>query len=160
MEIAEKVSRAAIESGNMLRAEFVPSVFTTLEASMNRPIHFEIHTDNPERAIAFYSECFGWSFQKWEGGPEYWMVVTGSDDQPGINGGLLPRREPPSGNSIFAYICTIQVEDIDAKSARLLAHGATVALPKMPIPGMGWLAYFKDTEENVFGIMQEDPSAQ
>jgi predicted enzyme related to lactoylglutathione lyase len=29
----------------------------------------------------------------------------------------------------------------------------------MPIPGVGWLAYCKDTEGNVFGIMQDDPQA-
>ena len=34
------------------------------------------------------------------------------------------------------------------------------ALPKMPIPGVGWLAYLKDTEGNVFGLMQSDPSAK
>jgi predicted enzyme related to lactoylglutathione lyase len=27
---------------------------------MPRPIHFEIHTENPERAIAFYEGLFGW----------------------------------------------------------------------------------------------------
>jgi uncharacterized protein len=126
---------------------------------MNRVVHFEIHTDSPERAIAFYTECFGWKFEKWEGADEYWMVITGAADQPGINGGLLRRPEPPSGNSIFAYVCTVDVEDIDAISATILRLGGIVALPKMPIPGMGWLAYFKDTEANVFGIMQADPTA-
>ena len=28
-----------------------------------------------------------------------------------------------------------------------------------PIPGVGWLAYAKDTEGNIFGMMQNDPSA-
>jgi predicted enzyme related to lactoylglutathione lyase len=35
-----------------------------------------------------------------------------------------------------------------------------MALPKMPIPGMGWLAYCKDSEGNIFGMMQADPSAK
>ena len=37
---------------------------------------------------------------------------------------------------------------------------AQVALPKMPIPGVGWLAYMKDTEGNVFGMMQADANAK
>jgi hypothetical protein len=30
----------------------------------------------------------------------------------------------------------------------------------MPIPGVGWLAYAKDTEGNIFGMMQRDPAAK
>jgi uncharacterized protein len=47
------------------------------------------------------------------------------------------------------------VDDIDAADARILAAGAQVALPKMAVGDMGWSAYFKDTEGNIFGIWQE-----
>ena len=47
----------------------------------------------------------------------------------------------------------------ELRGAKGLTLGASVALPKMPIPGMGWLAYLKDTEGNVFGMMQMDPKA-
>src|SRR5437764_12620155 len=70
---------------------------------MPRPIHFEIPADNPERLIAFYTAVFGWSFQKWEGGGmPYWLITTGADPEPGINGGLLPRQYPgqPCVNTI------------------------------------------------------------
>jgi len=30
----------------------------------------------------------------------------------------------------------------------------------MPIPGVGWLAYVKDSEGNVFGMMQADSNAR
>jgi uncharacterized protein len=30
----------------------------------------------------------------------------------------------------------------------------------MAIPGVGWLAYAKDTEGNIFGFMQSDPAAK
>jgi predicted enzyme related to lactoylglutathione lyase len=29
----------------------------------------------------------------------------------------------------------------------------------MPVPGVGWLAYYKDTEGNIFGVMQDDRQA-
>ena len=61
---------------------------------MPRPTHFEIPSDNPERAISFYEAIFGWKFQKWEGPMPYWMITTGPDSEPGINGGMLPRRIP------------------------------------------------------------------
>jgi uncharacterized protein len=51
------------------------------------------------------------------------------------------------------------VPSVDESVASALAHGGSIALPKMPIPGVGWLAYCKDTEGNIFGVMQNDPSA-
>jgi predicted enzyme related to lactoylglutathione lyase len=127
---------------------------------MPRVIHFEIHTDNPERAVKFYSKVLGWEFQKWDGPMEYWLVKTGPDSQPGINGGLLRRRGPQSGDAVIAYVCTVDVPQIDAFTKKATDAGATIALPKMPIPGMGWLIYLKDTEGNIFGMMQADPSAK
>jgi predicted enzyme related to lactoylglutathione lyase len=56
-----------------------------------RIVHFEIHAENPERAVKFYSEVFGWSFQKWDVA-EYWLIKTGSPNQPGVDGGLVRRR--------------------------------------------------------------------
>ena len=43
---------------------------------------------------------------------------------------------------------------------RVLASGGSIAVPKMPIPGIGWLVYCKDTEGHSFGMMQNDPGAQ
>ena len=37
--------------------------------------------------------------------------------------------------------------------------GGKTAVPKMAIPGMGWLAYCTDPEGNTFGIMQADEGA-
>src|SRR5262245_2829618 len=58
---------------------------------MPRVIHFEIHAEKPERAVAFYSKLFGWEFTKWGGPMEYYLVKTGPDGQPGINGGMIKR---------------------------------------------------------------------
>jgi predicted enzyme related to lactoylglutathione lyase len=128
---------------------------------MPRVVHFEIHADNPERAVAFYSKVFGWSFKSWGGPMPYWLITTG-ENGPGINGGLVPRRgpAPADGQAVNAYVCTVDVPNIDEFSGKALAAGATVALPKMPVPGVGWLAYFKDSEGNIFGMMQNDPNAK
>jgi predicted enzyme related to lactoylglutathione lyase len=127
---------------------------------MARVVHFEIHAGDPERAVKFYQTLFGWNFQKWDGPMEYWMVITGPDDQPGINGGLLRRQGEIDGQAVIAYVCTVEVEDVDASLKTALDNGGQIALPKTPIPGVGWLVYCKDTEGNIFGMMQNDPSAQ
>jgi predicted enzyme related to lactoylglutathione lyase len=127
---------------------------------MPRVVHFEIHAGNPERAINFYKNLFDWSFQKWEGPMPYWLVTTGPADQPGINGGLLPRQGEIDGQAVIAYVCTVDVSDIDGLTKKAESSGGQVVVPKMPIPGMGWLVYCKDTEGNIFGMMQSDPAAK
>jgi predicted enzyme related to lactoylglutathione lyase len=69
------------------------------------------------------------------------------------------RQGEIDGQAVIAYVCTVDVEDVDASVQAALDNGGQVALPKMPIPGMGWLAYCKDTEGNIFGVMQNDPNA-
>jgi predicted enzyme related to lactoylglutathione lyase len=123
---------------------------------MPRPVHFEIPADNPERAIAFYQAVFGWTFQKWEGGNvEYWMIITGPDGEPGINGGLMPRQHPDQ-----PCVNTIGVANLDETLAAVEKNGGKCVLPKMPIPTVGWLAYCKDTEGHIFGLMQPDANAR
>jgi predicted enzyme related to lactoylglutathione lyase len=126
---------------------------------MPRVVHFEIHAENPEETARFYSEIFGWQFQKWQGPVDYWVITTGPDSGPGINGGMVRRRGAIDGEAVIAYVCTIDVENVDDVVGRSTAAGATVALPKMAIPGVGWLAYLKDPAGNIFGVMQSDVQA-
>ncbi|HEV3163138.1 MAG TPA: VOC family protein [Isosphaeraceae bacterium] len=122
-----------------------------------RVVHFEIPADNPERAAKFYRELFGWKIQKWEGPMDYWMVETGPRDQAGgINGGLVKKMGPGPGG----YVNSVDVPSVDEYLAKATALGAEVAMPKMPIPGVGYIAYCKDTEGSVFGLFQSDASAK
>ena len=127
---------------------------------MNRPTNFEIHAENPDRAAAFYTAVFGWTFQKWDGPMPYWFVRTG--EGPGIDGGMVKRMGPApvEGQAVSSFVNSIKVPSCDAAIAAVTANGGTIALPKMPIPAMGWLAYAKDTEGNIFGVMQDDPAAK
>jgi predicted enzyme related to lactoylglutathione lyase len=121
---------------------------------MPRPIHFEIPADDPARAARFYEKVFGWSFQKWEGPMEYWMVSTGPDGTRGIDGGLM-RREQPGASTVNV----VDVASVDETTRTVRSAGGTLVAPKMAVPGVGWVAYYMDPEKNVFGVMQEDPSA-
>ena len=120
---------------------------------MPRPIHFEIPAEDPARAIAFYETVFAWKFAKWAGG-EYWLITTGPDSAPGINGGLMPRRDPAQ-----PCVNTMGVANLDETVALVEKSGGHCVVPKMPVPGVGWLAYCKDTEGHIFGLMQSDPAA-
>lgn len=119
---------------------------------MARPIHFEIHVDDMERARSFYEKVLGWSFQKW-GDIDYYVVTTGEEGTPGINGGMLARRGG-SGDKVTAWVVTVGVDDLDATMAAVEANGGSIALPKDKMEGVGWLAYAKDTENNIFGMIE------
>lgn len=93
----------------------------------------------------------------------YWLITTGPDSEPGINGGLMKRMDcipAVNGQAVNAYVCTTMVPNVDASLDKALTNGATLTLPKMPVPGVGWLAYVKDTEGNILGMMQHDPQAR
>lgn len=127
---------------------------------MSRVVHFEIHATEPQKVAAFYAALFGWKVQQW-GDQPYWLFDTGTPDKPGINGGLVPRRgaAPVEGQAVNAFVCTVDVTAVDDIMARAVSLGGTIALPKMPIPGVGWLAYIKDPDGNILGVMQADTSA-
>jgi predicted enzyme related to lactoylglutathione lyase len=122
---------------------------------MNRIVHFDIYADDPSRAVKFYGTVFGWKAEKWNGPVEYWMITTGPDNKPGINGGI-GRRQDPGGHTMN----TIGVPSVDAFVAKIEAAGGKLVAPKMAIPGVGWLAVCLDPEGNKFGLMEEDPKAK
>lgn len=125
---------------------------------MLRPIHFEFQAADPERAANFYKTLFGWQIQKWEGPVEYWLFMTGKDGEPGINGGMSRRK--PGAEDFTSTYNTIDVPNLDEFLAKAKLCGGTEVVPKMAVPGVGWLAYCKDTEGIIFGMMQADPGAK
>jgi predicted enzyme related to lactoylglutathione lyase len=122
-----------------------------------RIVHFEILAEHPERATAFYTEVFGWKAQKWEGPADYWLLTTGEAvtageaGEPGINGGIGRAGDM---NLPACTVNTIAVPSVEAFCEKIAAHGGKVVMPKMEVPGVGYLAYCRDTEGVTFGIME------
>lgn len=128
---------------------------------MGRVVHFEIHADDVERAVRFYREVFGWKIENWGGG-EYWLITTGEAPEPGIDGGLTKRSgaRPPEGQSVNAFPCTIEVQDVEASAKKVAEGGGKIVVPRTPIPGIGWHVQAQDTEGNAFGMLQPDAGAK
>ncbi|HEX8142713.1 MAG TPA: VOC family protein [Pyrinomonadaceae bacterium] len=121
---------------------------------MPRVVHFEVSADDPDRASRFYENVFGWNIQKWGGPRDYRLISTGGGDQPGINGGIFKREGPVN------YVNTIDVPSVDEFVAKITEHGGKEVVPKVNIPGVGDLVYCRDTEGNVFGILQPEMEAR
>ena len=128
---------------------------------MPRVAHFEIHATEPAKLAAYYRELFGWKMQHLAH-IDYWLIDTSEGSEPGINGGLLQRRgpKPAEGQAVNAFMCTVNVSSVDDFRAKALKLGGTEALPKMAIPGVGYVAYCKDPDGNIFGLHQADPNAK
>jgi predicted enzyme related to lactoylglutathione lyase len=128
---------------------------------MPRVVHFEVHASDPERTMNFYRELFGWKFQAYGPPNSYWLITTGEQGERGIDGGVVPRRgaAPTDGQPVNAFICTVDVASARDSLAKAILLGGSEALPVMAIPGVGWLAYAKDPEGTIFGMMQSDSSA-
>ena len=136
---------------------------------MSRVVHFEVHASDVEKIAKFYAEVFGWEINEWvlpdvEMADEnrYWLVGTGPEKEAGINGGMMIRRgdQPKDGQPFNAYVCIIDIPSIVTALEDVRRAGGEVTVGKMAVPGMGWAAYCKDPDGNIFGLMEEDENAK
>jgi uncharacterized protein len=137
-------------------------------------VHFEIPSDNLERAKKFYTELFGWKIEKMPmpgGGDQsdYLMFSTttaptneksssNSSSSSGsgaggevqtIGGGMMQRQTPEQ--PITIYFGVDSVTDYSNKVERL---GGKVMKQKTEVPGYGWFAICTDSENNGFALWE------
>ena len=118
-------------------------------------VHFEIPAENLERLKKFYSDLFGWKFEKFPGPTEYWNVQTvpvneeGMPMRPGVNGGMMKKDRPE-----HKPVNYISVESVDEYSKKAVQLGGQIIVPKMEIPGMGWWALVLDPDGNQIGLFE------
>jgi predicted enzyme related to lactoylglutathione lyase len=120
---------------------------------MSRVIHFDLSADEPERAAKFYRSVFNWKVDKWEGPEDYWLIQTGTEQDPGVTGGVAGRKKPEDTTAVI-----FDVESVDEASKKVVDAGGTIREKKKAISGVGLLVMCRDTEGNTFGIMQIDTS--
>ncbi len=125
-------------------------------------VHFEIYSDEHDKAARFYTSLFDWSANPLPG-QDYQLIkavdtdAKGMPAQPGINGGLMKR---PDGFNPRSWVSYVGVESVDRTLERAQQLGAKVTRPKAPVPGMGWFAMLVDPEGNSFAIWQTDSNAK
>lgn len=114
---------------------------------------FALHVDDIDRARAFYEAVFDWKFEPW-GPPGFYLIHTGDNDSPGIQGLMHARQQPRSGSGLNGIEATFAVDDADAIAAAVEANGGRITFAKSVIPTVGALVRFLDTEGNDIGAMQ------
>ena len=122
---------------------------------MGRVVHFEIRCDDLDRAERFYSTVFGWDITHWENAPiDYRLISTGAEGEPGIDGALTSREGALDSQGGVGYVNTIQVDDLAQTEQRIDAAGGERIVEAALVPGVGTVAYFKDSEGNTFAALQ------
>ncbi|WP_197321496.1 VOC family protein [Saccharomonospora sp. NB11] len=126
---------------------------------MARPVHFEIHATDPERAITFYTTVFDWMFER-SGTEPYWLITTGEGSA--LDGGLALREGPMPDHeaSVNAFPLTMEVANLDLVTREVEQAGGVVVVEKRAITDVGWITYCRDPEGNLFGMLQPDPTAE
>src|SRR5271155_5873281 len=128
----------------------------------NYIVHFEIHAVDMDKMQKFYETVFDWKLNDMGAAMgNYRLIVTGDNVAMGpavhgLNGGMTPRKgaAPAGGEPVNAYVCIVNVDDIDAYIAKVKTAGGSIAAEKMEVPKIGMLAYAKDPEGNLFGMLQ------
>jgi len=121
--------------------------------------HFAINADDLPRARRFYERVFGWRFEPW-GPPNFYLIATGTEDEPGVQGALQGRRELVPGKPMIGFECTIGVDDVDRVAAAVKSNGGLILMEKTTLVGVGHLIFFQDPEGNVAGAMHYDETAE
>ncbi|MGO9752803.1 MAG: VOC family protein [Solirubrobacteraceae bacterium] len=116
---------------------------------------FAIHVDDVDRARAFYEAVFGWTFESW-GPPGFFLIHTGDQGSPGIQGLMHRRQQPRTSGGLNGIEATFAVDDVDAIVAAVESNGGTVTMSKSVIPTVGTLIRFLDPEGNDIGALQYD----
>ena len=118
-------------------------------------VHFNICADQPERARHFYEEAFAWKFTPLPQMNYYLIETKDIKARKGIGGGMYPRDDPKAPG----VVNFIGVESLDEMIDKITALGGTVITPRHVVPNWGYFAVCTDTENNQFGIFEEDGQA-
>jgi predicted enzyme related to lactoylglutathione lyase len=123
----------------------------------NSVAHFEIFASDVERARKFYERVFGWRFEV-AGPPDFYLIVTGPETDPGITHGLIAKRSGPAAQgSLNSFRCTVSVRSIADTSSAIEAAGGKLRSSVVAIPDVGKVIEFTDTEGNIACAMEYMP---
>jgi len=115
-------------------------------------VHWEFWSENPGQAGEFYATVFGWQVREI---PEmaYRIVETGG------NGGSTVDHDTAEGRVPGKLTFYIDVDDLEVYAKKIEGAGGKIIVPKMEVPGVGWLLLFSDPDDRVLGLWKQNQPA-
>ena len=111
---------------------------------------FDLMTDDPAGAEAFYSAVVGWTTQKWEGASMDYTMWLAAD---GPVGGFM--KLPPQAKEMGApthWLGYVVVPDVDATARAFADAGGQVYMPPTDMPDVGRVSTVSDPWGAVIGL--------
>jgi predicted enzyme related to lactoylglutathione lyase len=101
----------------------------------------ELHTPDPESALAFYEAVAGFAHRGVEMGPGgvYHIIARDGVDRGGASHMLPPGVAPH-------WLPYVRMSEVDATVARAKKLGAAVHMPAFDVPGVGRIGFFDDPQ--------------
>jgi predicted enzyme related to lactoylglutathione lyase len=122
---------------------------------MSNPIiHVEMVGNDHGELAAWYARHFGWTTQSF---PELNYTSAATSDTPGTGVGFGTVSE---GHPIGTIYCYIYTDNLDGTLAALLADGATILAPRMEVPTVGAMVWFRDPDGNPMALLQPEMTPQ
>lgn len=124
-------------------------------------IWYELLTDDPQAASAFYGAVVGWTIGENAmppgSGTEYRMIGRDDGSHAGgvftLTGAMLAQGARP------AWLGYVHVADVDAEVDAVLAQGGAVHMPATTIEGAGRMAMLADPTGAPYYVMTPQPPA-
>jgi predicted enzyme related to lactoylglutathione lyase len=113
-------------------------------------VHVELNTTDLGQAKVFYGQLFDWKFESFpmENG-EYLLLRVGE----GTGGGMMQNPLLPGHSLWLAYV---QVDDIEAATAKARSLGATIVVDVTQVAEAGWFSIIEDPTGAKLGLWKRN----
>lgn len=109
----------------------------------------ELVTPDPEAALGFYRQLFGWTSEtSTTGAGPYHVVKAGGESIGGVFGTPPGAQGMPPMWGIY-----VTVDDVEATVAQCTALGGQVVMPPMDIPQVGRMAVIRDPQGATLNVI-------
>lgn len=121
-------------------------------AELKGPGHFswnELHSENVDGAVKFYTALLGWEATPMPGGMPYTIFKKNGTEVAGL-------MKPPMPGVPPQWLPYVTVEVADTAAARIAELGGAIVAPPFDIPNVGRIAVARDPQGATFGIFQPE----
>jgi len=128
----------------------------TNEHEAGRIVWHDLLTNTPAASRRFYSELFGWTFERpgidlGFGGDDTYMLIR---HEGLLIGGMIDVTELREEQNISQWVTLVATTDIDAAADRVVAKGGTVLTRPTSLASRGTMGVFRDPAGALFALVQ------
>ncbi len=118
-------------------------------APVSAPIWFDLMSSDPDKAVEFYGELFGWEAE--DANPDFGGYRNFRKNGNRV-AGLMPVMDPNGPSDIWSVY--LRTDDAATTAKEVEAAGGTIMVPPMPVGDMGTMLVTVDPAGAVIGFWQ------